>query len=164
MAKIDITAELIRERLNYDADTGVFTWRTSPRVPSKVGRVAGSHDFHGYLQLNIGGNVLKVHRLVWLHVYGEWPRGHIDHINGVKDDNRLSNLRVVTNAINCQNKRAPLPSNKSGFLGVSWQAGAWRAKIQLNGKQHHLGRFRTPEEAHCAYLTAKRRLHEGCSI
>ena len=68
MAKIDITAELIRERLNYDADTGVFTWRTSPRVPSKVGRVAGSHDFNGYLQLNIGGNVLKVYPLIWLYV------------------------------------------------------------------------------------------------
>lgn len=164
MAKIDITAELIRERLNYDADTGVFTWRTSSRVPSKVGRVAGSHDVRGYLQLRIGGNVLKLHRLVWLHVYGEWPRGQIDHINGVRDDNRLSNLRVVTHAINCQNKRAPLPSNKSGFLGVSWHAGAWRATIVLNGKQYHLGRFKTPEEAHYAYLTAKRRLHEGCSI
>lgn len=164
MAKTNITAELIRERLNYDIETGVFTWRTSPRTPCKVGRVAGSRDVHGYLQLNIGGSVLKVHRLAWLYVNGEWPAGDIDHINGVRSDNRMCNLRVVTNAINCQNKRDPLPANKAGFLGVSPNNGLWRAKIQLNRKQHHLGYFKTPEEAHEAYLEAKRRLHEGCVI
>lgn len=165
MAKQNITAELIRERLNYDRETGIFTWRTAPKKSkAKIGAAAGSHDVAGYLQLNIGGNVLKVHRLAWLHVHGEWPAGDIDHINGVRDDNRLCNLRVVTNAINCQNKRAPLPANKSGFLGVSWNAGAWRASVQLNGRQHHVGRFKSPEEAHQAYLEAKRRLHEGCAI
>lgn len=165
MAKANVTAETIRERLNYNANTGVLTWRSAPKkCRAKVGGVAGSHDVSGYIQVNIGGNVLKAHRVAWLLAHGEWPSGQIDHINGVRDDNRLCNLRVVTNAINCQNKRAPLPSNKSGFLGVSWNNGAWRAAVQLNGKQHHVGRFKSPEEAHQAYLVAKRKLHEGCAI
>lgn len=163
MAKVDITANLVRERLNYDQETGVFTWRTSPH-PSKVGKVAGGLDAHGYLQLNLYGKVVKVHRLAWLYVYGDWPDGHIDHINGIRTDNRLCNIRVVTNAINCQNKVAPLPSNKSGFLGVSWNRGAWRASIQLNGKSIHIGRFSSPSAAHDAYIKTKRLIHEGCSL
>lgn len=88
----------------------------------------------------------------------------LDHINGNRADNRIANLREVPNAVNCQNKRAPLPKNKTGFLGVTRDAHGFRAAVMLNRRQHHLGRFDTAEAAHAAYVEAKRRLHEGCTL
>lgn len=159
----DDQKEIIKRRLAYNPETGVISWKDKSRKVAP-GQVAGGVDVHGYIQIAICGRVLKGHRIAWLLVTGDWPKEDIDHINGVRSDNRWGNLRAVTNAINCQNKRAPLPSNKSGFLGVSWNRGAWRATIQIDGKQKSLGRFSDPRIAHEAYLSAKRELHVGCTI
>jgi hypothetical protein len=161
-----LTYESLIATFSYSHDSGVLTWNDVPRLGPKrpAGRVAGSLDAHGYIQIGVFKKTFKAHRLVWFYVTGEMPRQQIDHINGIRTDNRFCNLRVVTNAINSQNKRSPLPSNKSGFLGVSWNRGAWRATIQVNHKQINIGRYADPSEAHVAYLNAKRIYHDGCTI
>lgn len=158
-----LTAEEARSRLSYDPETGSLKWKRLHNT-LRIGEEAKSIDVGGYVQINIAGTMCKGHRLAWLIHYGAWPVGHIDHINGDRADNRIANLREVTNAINCQNKRKPLPKNKTGLLGVTFQAGAYRATVMVNRKQHHLGRFKTAEEAHAAYVEAKRRMHEGCTL
>jgi hypothetical protein len=162
-----ITADFVRERLNYSPDTGVFTWKRL-RNSHRIGEEAKSLDVSGYVQINICGTVCKGHRLAWLCYYGEWPDGHIDHINGVRTDNRIENLRCVSGTVNTQNKRLGSCKNKTGFLGVHMSRGdpqkCFRAKIMVGGKQIHLGGYPTPEEAHKAYVIAKRKYHEGCTI
>lgn len=151
MAKTDITAELIRERLNYDKDTGIFTWRTFQRHPSKVGKVAGGKDAHGYLQLNIGGSVLKVHRLAWFYVHGEWPSSQLDHINHDRSDNRIENLRLVDNRSNHKNR--PLQKNNSTGMPGVWfdkKRKLYSAYITVDGKRVSLGCHKTLESAKAA--------------
>ena len=159
-----LTAERLREVLDYCHDTGVFTWkiRTSNRV--KVGDVSGSVDIKGYIVIGVDGFLHKAHRLAWLHVNGSWPTEQIDHVNGSKSDNRISNLRIATNAQNCQNQRSAQSHNKTGLLGVSPKNGKFVAQIRNNGKKQYLGYFPTPEEAHAAYLEAKREFHSHCTI
>lgn len=162
-----ITAEFVRERLNYDPETGRFTWKKL-RNSKRIGEEAKCLDVSGYVQINICGTVCKGHRLAWLCVYGVWPEADIDHINGIRNDNRIANLRCVSGTINTQNKRLGSCRNKTGYLGVHVGPGdpmkSYRAKIMVGGKQIHLGGYSTPEEAHFAYVAAKRRYHEGCTI
>lgn len=166
MADLEVVKSMVFDRLSYDGETGDISWKKA-RCKARIGLVSRSLDVSGYIQVNMGsGIVLKGHRVAWLFAYGEWPNGHIDHINGIRDDNSINNLRVVTNAINCQNKRNPLPSNKSGFLGVSLHkpSNKWLASCMLDRKQYRAGYFDDPEEAHRAYVLLKRKLHEGCTI
>jgi hypothetical protein len=90
-----LTREQLKEALDYNPDTGLFTWKKLPKAAhrKKVGEIAGSHDEKGYIRIGINGTVYKSHRLAWLYVYGQWPSKIIDHVNGVNDDNRISNLR-----------------------------------------------------------------------
>ena len=164
----NLTIELhnrLKEALAYDADSGVFTWRISTgRV--KPGAIATSPS-HGHLRVQFDGRSYWVHRLAWLFAHGEWPKGQIDHINGVRTDNRLVNLRDVSGGINQQNQRRPQAHNKtSSYLGVSWRTRAkkWRAAISLNGKMIEIGLFDSEEKASEAYLQRKRQIHEGCTI
>jgi HNH endonuclease/AP2 domain len=154
-----LTAERLREVLNYDPETGIFTWklRTSWRV--RVGDFAGS-QFGKRRQIGVDGVDHYVHRLAWLYVYGVWPASGIDHMNGDPSDNRICNLREATQAQNMQNLRKADKDSKTGFLGVSEDKKKFTARIMANGKKYHLGNFSTPEEAHAAYVQAKRRLHE----
>jgi hypothetical protein len=158
-----LTIEEARSRLAYDTETGRLTWKKC-RDSNKIGTEAKSLDVSGYVQVNIAGTVVKGHRLAWYLHYGEWPDGHIDHINGIRNDNRIANLRVVTNAINCQNKRRAMPKSKTGVLGVVKVCGRYQANIHHNRKKHYLGTFDTAEEAHSVYVNAKRQLHEGCTL
>lgn len=159
-----LTADLLHERLNYDPATGVFTWKRS-RGPKKAGSRAGSLA-EGYRIIEIDSQPYKEHRLAWFLTYGCWPAGHIDHINGQKDDNRMSNLRDVSASTNGQNQRRPPSHNTTGLMGVSWSEhfGKYIAQITVQGKKVHLGYFTDPSEAATAYLAAKRKLHEGCTI
>ena len=157
-----LTQERLRELLHYDPETGIFTWRVN-RGCVKAGAVAGSYMTNGYLHFGIDGRTYMNHRLAWLYVHGEMPPDMIDHVNHIKDDNRIANLRLADMSLNKQNQKRALSNNKSGFLGVHYAKG-WRAAIRIDGKQVHLGRFKTPEEAHQAYLAAKRRFHAGCTI
>ena len=161
-----IDAVRLREVLNYDPDTGVFTWRVSTSNRAPVGSVAGWNT-DGHIGIAIDGVKYKAHRLAWVYMTGEQPQFEIDHINGMRDDNRWTNLRDVPAIFNCQNQRRAQPKNKScGLLGVcrDKRTGRWYSQICANNKVHHLGSFPTAEEAHQAYVEAKRKLHPGCTI
>ena len=164
MSKPNITAEQLREILDYSAETGVFIWRIRPSKSVKAGNIAGNINKVGYSTLGIQGKIYKAHRLAWLYIRGTWPVGLIDHINGIKADNRFENLRDVGAEGNSQNIRKPNRRNKSGFMGVIWYQNKWRASMSVNGKSKWLGDYSTPEEAHQAYLNAKRIFHVACTI
>lgn len=151
------------ERINYCAETGVFTWAVSARGISRGSR-AGCLSSHGYWVIKIGRKQYRACRVAWFKAHGEWPVGEVDHINGIKTDDRLCNLRVVSRAENSQNKGEAQANNRScGLLGATWnrQHKRWQAKICANGKHHFLGYFSNPEAAHVAYMAAKTRLHIG---
>lgn len=156
----ELVRDRVRELLNYDPKTGEFTWkvRTSNRV--KVGDVAGVKGINGYIFLSIENTKVLAHRVAWFYVYGKWPPEFIDHINGVRDDNRLDNLRLASASQNTSNG-VLRSTNTSGYRGVSWskEKKKWVARIVKNHKQHVLGYFRTKEDAHIAYLEAARELH-----
>lgn len=139
-----ITQSKLKELLHYDPLTGYFTWLIDKPKSHiyKAGRMAGGLDVHGYIQINVAGQVSKAHRLAWLYMTGEWPRGQTDHINHDRADNRWMNLRVVDNTINHRN-RPMQRNNSSGFVGVSQDKndGKWVAFIHFNKKRIHLGRF-----------------------
>jgi len=159
----DLTQEFVKE-LFIHSDDGVLrrNKRTSNRI--MVGAQAGSLKPSGYIQVRVFGKMVLAHRLVWLYHYGYMPSEQIDHINGIRHDNRISNLRLATNKQNCQNTKQARVNNKSGFLGVSPSGDKFISTIQKNGKQLYLGTFETKEEAHEAYLNEKRKLHEFCTI
>lgn len=156
----------LKELFCYDPDTGIFTRRISTNTHNKAGEVAGCRQSTGYINIGADKRFYKAHRLAWLYVYGDWPDGFIDHINGVRDDNRIANLRIATNAENAQNQRKPRTNNKSGFLGVHFQPKKklYAACIMIDGKSRTIGRFKKAEDAHQAYLEAKRKYHAGCTI
>lgn len=155
----------LRRLLYYDPETGVFVWSASNSNSSPVGSVAGrSTNSDGYRSIWINKRCYKAHRLVWFYVHGEWP-DQIDHKNGIRDDNRINNLRSVPSKLNTHNQRAPHRHNRSGFLGVSIKAnGKYIADIRVNGKKRFLGTYETAEAAHAAYVAAKRVLHEGSTL
>lgn len=158
------TIEHLRASLNYDADTGIFTWAAHKRRPDLVGKPAGSAQSAGYWAIAVHNRKQLAHRLAWAYVTGEWPTQHIDHINGDKRDNRFCNLRQVSRHGNLQNMRKATKANKVGLLGVSAHQGKWRAQIMVNGVTVRKSGFDTPEAAHEAYLILKRQLHDTCSI
>jgi len=135
---------------------------------AKEGDEAGSLKDDGYVVIYVLGKPYKAHRLAWLYVNGEFPAGEIDHIDGNKMNNAIINLRDVSREINQQNRRHAKAGNPAGFLGVTvdQKTGKYLARITKTGAKTStsLGRFDTPEEAHAAYVAAKRVLHEGCTI
>lgn len=160
-----LTAERVRELLSYDPETGVLLWKVSQGA-AKAGSVAGNLNNTGYRRIKIAGRLYLSHRLSWVHAYGGWPRDQLDHANAIRDDNRISNLREATRSENLGNQRRAQSSNKTGLLGVSWRSANKKfcAHIDLNGERTTLGLFNTAEEAHQAYLKAKRELHSHCTI
>lgn len=157
MATNILTQERLRELLDYDPDTGNFTWRKPCNRFSqiKAGDPAGCIHPRGYVHIKIEGSAYKAHRLAWLYVYGRWPNPAIDHINRVKTDNRISNLRETDQLGNMQNKGI-YRNNKVGYIGVSRaRNGRYVAQLQVAKKNRHLGVFDTPELASEAYQLAK---------
>jgi hypothetical protein len=163
MSKTELTAERLRELLNYDPETGVFT-RLVRAANKKAGDRAGCARGDGYLLIRVSGSLYLAHRLAWFYVHGAWPANKIDHIDGVRDNNRIDNLRDATDAVNSQNIRSARAGSASGLLGASKHKRSWSATIETGGVRHRLGTFSTPELAHGAYLGAKRNMHEGCTI
>jgi len=159
-----ITAEKLRDSLDYDPQTGIFKWAKSKRN-GWAGREAGWVDKDGYRHIRICNALHPAHRLAWLYMTGAWPsNGFIDHKNLVPSDNRWVNLRNVTKRTNQENRRRPGKGNKAGFLGVSPNGKRWMATINSRGTHYYLGTFDTPEEAHGVYVEAKRELHVGCTL
>ncbi len=148
-----ITAEHVRERLEYFPSTGVFRWKTN-RNSKRVGDVAGTNVVTA-IKIHIAGKVYMAHRLAWLYMTGNFPEDLIDHINLNPLDNRWDNLRAADkrqNAHNCGIRS----DNSSGFKGVCWdkRVGKWRADIRLSNTRKHLGMFEDPKAAHDAYVVA----------
>jgi len=157
-----------KDHLSYDPLTGVMTWAKKPNRNIPLGRSVGKANSWGHISFGHFGHTYMVHRVAWLLTFGNWPVGQIDHINGDPADNRLENLRDVDQSTNMENKRHAHSNNKSGFLGVRIdprkRQQKYKANIKVKGKSRTIGRFYTAEEAHEAYLQAKRLLHEGCTI
>lgn len=155
MKRDTIPLALVRELLDYDPETGLFRWRKTPANGVKVGDVAGYDNGQGYRKITIKGRHFRAHHLAWAMMHGEYPDGVVDHINGIRDDNRIVNLRLATHSQNSQNRRCH-QNNRAGLKGVSWRARErrWHAHIRVDGKLLHLGYFATAEEAHAAYAAA----------
>ena len=142
---------MFNELLNYQ--DGELYWAVS-RGTSKAGSRAGSTNSEGYRQVQVDGTRLLEHRIIYEMHNGSIPEGmQIDHINGVKDDNRIENLRVVTSSENNQNRR-----QAKGFI-FHKLTGKFMAQIRVGGKQIYLGLHDTPVDARAAYLRAKRKYH-----
>jgi hypothetical protein len=159
--KQTLTQEELKSYLSYDQETGLFRWLKDVNRAAKTGYIAGCVTKHGYIAISVKSIHYYGHRLAWLYVHGEFPENHIDHINHIGTDNRILNLRPATNSQNMQNVRFARRDNKVGLLGVSWhnQARKWRSTIFVSGKHKSLGLFMSPDDAHAAYIDAKRTFH-----
>lgn len=155
-----VDLELARKMLDYDPKTGVFRWRVKPSGNVRIGDAAGCKTYQGYIAIGVGKTTLKAHRLAWAYVYGEEPQ-IIDHINGVKSDNRICNLRSVDTVENAQNRRAPKKGASSRLLGAFKHRDKWSSAIKVGDKRIYLGRFDTELSAHIAYIDAKRKHHKA---
>ena len=151
--RAELTQDDVRRALDYDAQTGVMTWRTRTDRDHSwnmrfADEVAGNTMGHGYRCINILGKLHLVHRLAWLWMTGEWPPGNIDHINRDRADNRWCNLRLASASQNAMNSGLR-EANTSGVKGVSWSKSKrrWIAFMTLNGKRRHLGSSTMIEEA-----------------
>ena len=160
-----LTAERLREVLDYDPETGVFVWRVRVRGRRGLGDISGCAMKSGYIEIGVDGERHLAHRLAWFWVHGAWPNWHIDHIDGDNSNNRITNLRDADRSINMQNLKTAQSNNlSSGLLGVYPNKKRWGAKITVNRTVYLLGTHDTPEEAHQVYLGAKRLLHPGNTL
>lgn len=155
----DITAEYVRECLDYDPETGLATWKRRPVEHFSSNRIcnlwnskhsnkeAGTLKKTNYRQVTINHKRYTVHRLAWLIVYGEWPKNDIDHIDKDRRNNKITNLRDVTNSEN-QKNRSMNRNNTSGHTGIKLVPnGNWVVVICVNGKNKTIGTFRDKEDA-----------------
>lgn len=161
------SAEELREILHYDPISGHLTWRkkTTKSGRDRTGKIAGHKSRQGYVYLNRGaGRYWSAHRVIWKIIYGVDAPIEIDHINGVRDDNRIENLRLASIQENKRN-RLKRKDSTSPYKGVVFDESRtsktkpWRAKIVINYKRHDLGRYDTAEEARDAYLAASAKYH-----
>ena len=145
--------------------TGDFTWKKRDEDINGwnrkyAGKEAGCLSNSGYRLISINNRLMKGHRLAWLIVYGHWPDGVIDHIDGNPSNNKIDNLRCVEQSLNMRNQKRNR-ANKSGFKGVSFfsRDQRWMACIKVDKRTRYLGYFDTPEEAHEAYQRASQKYH-----
>lgn len=152
-----LNLEYLKSVLHYNAETGVFTWLKSTGRRKKKGSIAGTKYKLGYIVIGLSGTRYLAHRLAWFYTYGYWPRT-IDHINNLRHDNRLINLRDVSVKENNQNIHVANKNSSTGIRGVSKEGNKYVARIYYDGKQRRLGTYSTPEAAKEAYLTARNNL------
>jgi hypothetical protein len=157
--------QLIQASFIYDAERGRLVWRARPRSDfattnawsvwntKHAGTDAGWIETKGYRVIRFAGKCRKASRLIWKLHYGTDP-DRIDHINGRTYDDRIANLRDVSQAVNSQNK-ARQRNNRSGVSGVFMQRGRWVAQIQASGLKRYLGSFPTVNEAKAARKAAE---------
>ena len=145
--------EMVRDLFEYRDDN--LWWRERPAYRVDMSKPAGSVTSKGYRRIRVKGKLYQAHRLIWLYVYGEFPEGQIDHINGRPSDNRIENLRDVTHQENNKNA-CKRKDNTSGHAGVGWHKHRekWHARIKLDGVTKHLGLFNVLEDAVAARQAA----------
>jgi hypothetical protein len=157
--KQQITQSRLKALLNYDMETGVFTWlvnRGKARIGCKAGGISPRDDgLRIYISIGMDGKQYLAHRLAWLFVYGDFPEKDIDHKDCDGTNNRWNNLRLATQTQNNANTRTHAKSI-TGIKGVRLQkrTGRYEAQIQSEGKLKYLGTFDTPDEAKNAYFNA----------
>ena len=147
-----ITQERLKQLVSYDQHTGVFRALVD-RPPWHAGKILGCKS-HGHLVIKLDYKIYLAHRLAWLYVHGCWPKGHLDHKNRIRSDNRFVNIREATRAQNRMNSKMSR-NNSTGFKGV------YKTKYGTFGAAMGgiwLGTFATPEKAHAAYRAAARNL------
>jgi hypothetical protein len=149
--KTRISSHRVRELLCYCPNTGELRWKVGRQGTGGVGSVAGNTSWHGYREVRIDGILHKAHRLAWLYVYGADPDGEIDHIDGDRANNRLSNLRCATRGQNTANRKFPRSNNMLGVPGVSRKRKKYEARLVKDGETYRLGVFETVESAAKAY-------------
>jgi hypothetical protein len=165
MAKADITAQRLRELLDYDLNTGVFTWRVTRKGHRKAGDAAGYLRKDRYVIIGLDNATFLGHRLAWLHVYGEWPREHLDHIDGNPTNNRIENLRDVSPTVNGQNRKRVHRNTVTGFLGVDQVTdGLWGVRIKVDGRIVKLSGIRSEKLAQECSVALRRILQPGCTL
>lgn len=155
-----LTQQRVQELLDYDCETGIFRWKQSYGRAVK-GVIAGNAGVRGYRYIGIDAGFFRAHHVAWLYVHGTATQKEIDHINGNRDDNRITNLRECSRAQNMENKKPYARRKGNAPQGVHWHIATnkWCAAIQKDRHRHHLGLFDTADAAHNAYLEAKRALH-----
>ena len=146
MTNSNITSSEAKKILDYDPCTGILYWK------SRNGRIAGYKSSQQYISLNINRVRYAAHRIAWLIQTGDFPKNEIDHINGIRSDNRWENLREANRKQNCEN-RAVQKNNTSGYVGVYWLKNCkkWCARIKHNKKYVPLGLFDDKRDAAEAY-------------
>lgn len=154
-----LTQERLLKLLSYDGVSGEFTWIATNSVRAKAGKRAGTKNGPGYRCIQIDGVIYSEHRLAWFYVHGEWPKV-VDHINGIRDDNRIINLRDAEFHGNAWNSSKRI-DNTSGYRGVCWHRTnrKWKVQFIVNGVSHSFGMFEDVHEAGMVADRERRRLH-----
>ena len=148
----------MKDFFKYDPSTGHILRLQTKCRSGPVGSVVGCVNKHGYLVVRFKGITYRAHRVAWFLHFGVWPKSNIDHINGVRVDNRLINLREATPRENQQN----LNCHREGHLpGTTRIKDRWQSQVEIDGKSFYLGRYSTQQEAHAAYLSALREAQES---
>ena len=153
-----ITQDRLKELLDYDPESGDFTWRSPTSFRTQKGEIAGSKTKSGYIEIGLDGTSYYAHRLAWLFVYGVLP-SQIDHHDLDKSNNSFRNLRQASTSENKANEGFR-STNTSGVKGVCWSKRhqKWRAQITFRGRNRFLGHFREIEDAGAAYRSEAVRL------
>ena len=155
-----LTAERLRELLHYDPATGIFTRLISCASNAQAGAVAGGINSSGYLAMKLGRATYTMHRLAFLYVLGRIPFSEVDHINGIRGDNRWCNLREASRSENQQNRKLN-KNNTTGVTGISFYKTEqkWVVRISSGGTPLYIGSFKSLQEAVIAQAEAKRLHH-----
>lgn len=150
-----LSQEYLKSILDYDLDTGIFTWKVNKSQRTKIGDVAG-WLYNGYREIEIDNKKYKAHRLAWLYVNGGMPKNLIDHIDGNRSNNKISNLREATYQENNENYKTP-KTNKSGVKNVSWykNLGKWVVSISIRKTKKTIGYFDNLEFAELVAIEAR---------
>tara|TARA_R110000851_G_scaffold138417_1_gene275047 strand:+ start:988 stop:1500 length:513 start_codon:yes stop_codon:yes gene_type:complete len=161
------TQDKLKAKIHYCRDTGIFTWLYGTglvKAGDRAGSVSTTKFSKSYIKIKVFRKHYQAHRLAYFYINGEWPTNQLDHIDGCGTNNKWSNLRPVTAAENCKNKRLQ-SNNTSGTTGVTFNEymGRWKATIYDGNKQYHLGYHSDKFEAICARKSAekKRGFHEN---
>lgn len=153
-----ITQQQVRELFSYSPESGFLTRNVTLSNNAKAGSIVKCKNTAGYIVTMIAGKLYYAHRIIWLHVYGDWPENGIDHANLQRDDNRLCNLRAATQSQNMSNINGWAASGHKGVY-LDRASGKWYSKIQKNGKTIRLGTFAEKEDAILAVRSAAADIH-----